>query len=118
MAVLLITHNLGLVAENADRVHVMYAGRLMETGTTADVLRRGRHPYTKGLLKAVPRLTGSSGRMTGIRGSVPHPARLPTGCRFHTRCDLADERCRTEEPEMQAIEEGHGVRCHYWKQVE
>ncbi len=118
MAVLLITHNLGLVAENADRVHVMYAGRLMETGTTTDVLRRSRHPYTKGLLRAVPRLAGTEGRMTGIRGNVPHPARLPSGCRFHPRCDLADARCRTEEPEMQTIAEGHGVRCHYWKQVE
>jgi len=118
MAVLLITHNLGLVAENADRVHVMYAGRLMETGTTTDVLRRSRHPYTKGLLRAVPRLAGTAGRMTGIRGNVPHPARLPSGCRFHPRCDLADARCRTEEPEMQTIAEGHGVRCHYWKQVE
>ncbi len=118
MAVLLITHNLGLVAENADRVHVMYAGRLMETGTTADVLRRGRHPYTRGLLKAVPRLMGAAERMTGIRGNVPHPARLPTGCRFHPRCDFADEKCRTEEPEMLTVAEGHGVRCHYWKPME
>jgi peptide/nickel transport system ATP-binding protein len=118
MAVLLITHNLGLVAENADRVHVMYAGRLMETGTTADVLRRGRHPYTRGLLKAVPRLAGGAERMTGIRGSVPHPARLPTGCRFHPRCDFASEKCRTEEPAILTVAEGHGVRCHYWKQMQ
>ncbi len=116
MAVLLITHNLGLVAENADRVNVMYAGRLVEAGTTEDVLRRGCHPYTRGLLRAVPKLGGNAGRLSGIPGSVPHPARLPSGCRFHPRCSRADERCRTEEPEFQMITEGHRVRCHYWKQ--
>lgn len=118
MAVLLITHNLGLVAENADRVHVMYAGRLVEAGTAGDILKQGRHPYTKGLLKAVPRLGGTAERLTGIPGTVPHPARLPRGCRFHPRCDLADDRCRSEEPAMADVAEGHRVRCHYWKRVE
>jgi len=115
MAVLLITHNLGLVAENADRVNVMYAGRMVETGSTEDVLRRGRHPYTQGLLRAVPRLGGDGGRLAGIPGAVPHPARLPSGCKFHPRCSRATERCRNEEPEMETIAEGHRVRCHYWK---
>lgn len=118
MAVLLITHNLGLVARNASRVYVMYAGRIMESGSTVDVLKRTAHPYTKGLLAAVPRLDRPVDRMTGIAGMVPHPARLPEGCRFHPRCPLAQELCRTTEPLMENAGEGHDTRCHYWKQVQ
>ncbi len=115
MGVLLITHNLGLVRENAERVGVMYAGRIVESGPTVALLARPRHPYTRGLLASVPRV-GRTGRMTGIEGRVPHPARLPTGCRFHPRCRLADERCRAVEPDLDTVVEGHQVRCHYWKQ--
>jgi oligopeptide/dipeptide ABC transporter ATP-binding protein len=115
MGVLLITHNLGLVRENAERVGVMYAGRIVESGPTAALLEQPRHPYTQGLLASVPRV-GRTGRMTGIEGRVPHPARLPAGCRFHPRCPRADDRCRAVEPELDAVGEGHCVRCHYWKQ--
>lgn len=117
MAVLLITHNLGLVARNAGRVYVMYAGRVMETGPVHEVLREPAHPYTRGLLAAVPRLNRPVGRMVGIEGSVPHPARLPAGCRFHPRCPLAGDVCRSAEPGLDDIREGHVVRCHYWKQI-
>lgn len=117
MAVLLITHNLGLVAQNAKRVYVMYSGRIMESGTCEEVLRHSVHPYTRGLLAAVPRLRHTPERMTGIEGSVPHPARLPAGCRFHPRCPLAEERCRIMEPEMKTVGEGHQTRCHCWKQL-
>lgn len=116
MAVLLITHNLGLVARNAARVYVMYSGRVMESGPVAEVLGQPAHPYTKGLLAAVPRLNRPVARMIGIDGSVPHPAHLPTGCRFHPRCPLAGEVCRQREPVMEEVKEGHSVRCHYWKQ--
>lgn len=116
MTVLLITHNLGLVARNASRVYVMYAGRVMESGRVEDVLRKSAHPYTKGLLAAVPRLNRAVERMTGIDGTVPPPARMPSGCRFHPRCTLASDRCRVTEPELETVEEGHEVRCHYWKQ--
>ena len=116
MTVLLITHNLGLVARNASRVYVMYAGRVMESGRVEDVLRKSAHPYTKGLLAAVPRLNRAVERMTGIDGTVPHPARMPSGCRFHPRCTLVSDRCRVTEPELETVEEGHEVRCHYWKQ--
>jgi peptide/nickel transport system ATP-binding protein len=117
MTVLLITHNLGLVARNASRVYVMYAGRVMEAGPVATVLKSPAHPYTKGLLAAVPRLNKPVDRMVGIDGTVPHPARLPPGCRFNPRCPMAGELCRLAEPGLECVEEGHDVRCHYWKQV-
>jgi len=103
MALLIITHNLGLVAGLADRVYVMYAGRVVESGPVEDVLSRCAHPYTRGLLDAVPRLGGAGeegpGReLRGIDGSVPHPARLPAGCKFAPRCPKADAKCREEEP--------------------
>lgn len=115
MSVLLITHNLGLVAWNAGRVYVMYAGRIMESGPVQKVLRQPAHPYTRGLLAAVPRLRAKAGRMVGIDGAVPHPGRIPAGCRFHPRCPWAAEACRAGEPDMDRVEEGHEVRCHFWK---
>jgi oligopeptide/dipeptide ABC transporter ATP-binding protein len=118
MSVLLITHNLGLVARNASRVYVMYAGRVMEAGPVPAVLKSAAHPYTRGLLAAVPRLNKPVDRMVGIEGTVPHPAHLPPGCRFHPRCSRVGELCRTVEPELQSIQEGHEVRCHYWKPVQ
>jgi peptide/nickel transport system ATP-binding protein/oligopeptide transport system ATP-binding protein len=117
MSVLLITHNLGLVARNASRVYVMYAGRVMEAGPVSTVLKRPAHPYTRGLLAAVPRLNRPVDRMVGIDGTVPHPARLPPGCRFNPRCPLAGDLCRSTEPGLERLEEGHDVRCHFWKQV-
>lgn len=116
MSVLLITHNLGLVARNAARVYVMYSGRVMEAGPVGAVLARPAHPYTRGLLAAVPRLNRPVARMVGIEGVVPHPAHLPPGCRFHPRCPLATDLCRRQEPAMESVKEGHTVRCHYWKQ--
>lgn len=114
MGVLLITHNLGLVRANAERVCVMYAGQVVESGPTARILGHPAHPYTRGLLASVPRV-GGTGRMPGIEGSVPHPARLPSGCRFHPRCPRAAERCRTDVPLPESAGEGQVVRCHFWK---
>ncbi len=116
MGILLITHNLGLVRANAERVCVMYAGQIVESGPTERLLSHPGHPYTKGLLASVPRV-GRTGRMPGIEGQVPHPARLPTGCRFHPRCKWADDRCRLEAPDLDEADEGQSVRCHYWKQL-
>ena len=110
LAVLLITHNLGVVAEVADEVHVMYAGRVVESGPV-DLLRRPRHPYVKGLLKALPRLDGNAERLEGIEGSVPPLGRRPAGCRFHPRCPLARAVCREREPEFVADGRGHAVAC-------
>lgn len=110
LAVLLITHNLGVVAELADELHVMYAGRIVESGPV-DLLRAPRHPYVKGLLKALPRLDGSGERLVGIDGTVPPLGRRPAGCRFHPRCPLAREVCREREPELRAGGDGRAVAC-------
>ena len=113
MAVLLITHNLGLVADVAHVVNVMYAGRIVESGRTEDVLARPAHPYTRGLLDAVPRIGGKRERMKGIDGSVPHPARLPPGCKFAPRCPKAQEKCRGVEPDITAAGDRRNVRCYF-----
>ena len=117
MAILLITHNLGLVAETAHRMFVMYAGRLVESGEAPDVLSAPRHPYTRALLEAVPRLEGGTGRLKAIEGNVPNPAELPAGCKFHPRCPFTQERCRIEEPAWEAEDKNRGVRCHFWKEL-
>ena len=111
MAVLLITHDLGVVAETADRVAVMYAGQVVEQGDVRTVFRATRHPYTAGLLASLPRMGGQAGRLRVIPGTVPDPAAFPSGCRFHTRCPIALERCRREVPELRAFTSDHEVRC-------
>ena len=114
MAVLLITHNLGLVADIAHRINVMYAGRIVESGPVEQVLSRPAHPYTRALLDAVPRLEGRAGRLDGIAGSVPNPDALPGGCTFHPRCSRRRERCETEEPGEDRVEGDRWVKCHFW----
>lgn len=114
MGVLHITHNLGLVAGYADRVHVMYAGRIVESGDVEGVLRAPAHPYTAGLLRAVPKLDAASGEeVQGIRGQVPHPSLLPPGCAFAPRCDFADAQCGADEPAARGRpgDPGGSVRC-------
>jgi len=119
MAVLLITHNFGLVAGVADWVHVMYAGAILEGGPTEEVLRHPAHPYTRGLLDAVPRVrrVGGDGQLVGIPGRVPHPARLPPGCRFAPRCAWRAEGCEAQEPALTEIGavggQVHAARCWY-----
>jgi len=116
MTVLLITHNLGLVADVAHRVNVMYAGMLVERGEAEVVLRQPAHPYTRGLLDVVPRLERVTGRLSGIPGMVPAPGRLPPGCPFADRCPRAAARCREAVPPEVAVSEGHpvhSVRCYF-----
>ncbi len=117
MAILLITHNLGLVAGVAHRVYVMYAGRIVESGPTEEVLARPRHPYTKGLLEAVPRLSGTGERLAGIEGVVPNPARMPSGCRFHPRCPMRQAVCEEKEPELEQGPGDRRSRCHFWREL-
>ena len=114
MALLLITHNLALVARATRRLYVMYAGRVVEEGLTRDVLQRPAHPYTRALLRAVPRLRGEQGILEGIPGSVPPVGAIPGGCAFHPRCALARETCIRSEPGWDQAGEGHAVRCHFW----
>ena len=111
MAVLLITHDLGIVAGRADRVAVMYAGRLVEEATTAELFARPSHPYTKGLLASVPRITGAVTRLTPIAGTVPAPTAWPAGCRFHPRCPAALPRCATDDPPALPVGDAHRMRC-------
>lgn len=112
-ALLLITHNLGLVAEYADRVYVMYAGHVVEQGRVCDVLLSPAHPYTRGLLKAVPRLaTERADSLQGIPGRVPAPDQRPQGCRFANRCSSCKAACRTDAVELKTFKEGErAVRC-------
>ena len=110
MAVLLITHDLGIVAGRADRVAVMYAGQIVEQATTAELFARPTHPYTQGLFGSIPRLDGPVERLRPIPGTVPSPAAWPTGCRFRPRCPFAFEPCG-REPELREIARDHSMRC-------
>jgi oligopeptide/dipeptide ABC transporter ATP-binding protein len=110
MAVILITHDLGVVAETADRVAVMYAGRVVEYCDVRSAFRKPLHPYTAGLQASLARLDETQDRLRVIPGSVPNPARFPVGCRFHPRCPVAQNRC-LRDPELVAIEAGHLSRC-------
>jgi peptide/nickel transport system ATP-binding protein/oligopeptide transport system ATP-binding protein len=111
-AVLLITHDLGVVNAIADRVAVMYAGQIVEEGTREELLARPRHPYTQGLLRSLPRPEARGRRLEEIAGAVPRPGQWPTGCRFNTRCPLAFDRCRSEEPARHGVSATQGAWCH------
>lgn len=112
MGVLFITHDMGVVAQVADRVAVMYGGQLMETAPTAELFRQPAHPYTQGLLAAVPR-PGQAGRLSGIPGQVETVYGEPAGCRFAGRCPLAQARCGNEVPALRTVAPGQQVRCHF-----
>jgi oligopeptide/dipeptide ABC transporter ATP-binding protein len=110
MAVLLITHDLGIVAGRADRVAVMYAGQIVEEADTARLFNRPSHPYTQGLFGSIPRLSGPIGRLTPIPGTVPSPDAWPEGCRFRPRCPIVHPKSH-EMPPLLSLDEGHRMRC-------
>ena len=114
MAILLITHDLGVVAEVADRVAVMYAGQIVETATTKDLFASPRHPYTRGLLCSIPHLDGRQERLEVIPGRVPEATSLPFGCRFHPRCSLAESACEATDQSLEECGVDHEVRCRRW----
>ena len=125
-AVILITHDLGVVAEVADRVAVMYGGRIVESGPVAEIFKRPRHPYTVGLLRSIPRIDGVDQRLIPIIGQPPTPTRLPGGCTFHPRCSIGRERpqCQQEEPALRTVDDGsitdersHASACHFPAEV-
>jgi peptide/nickel transport system ATP-binding protein len=118
-AIILITHDLGVVASMADRVQVMYAGAVVESGTVDDIFYRTRMPYTAGLLGAIPSVTGSDGgRLNQIKGSTPSLIRLKPGCPFSSRCPLVTDVCLTSEPPLSATDgPGHIAACHRWEEL-
>ena len=115
MSILLITHDLGVVAERADDVAVMYASRIVETADSKLLFAEPLHPYTKGLLESLPRLGFEGKRLHTISGIVPDPLHFPGGCKFHPRCPVGckDKRCRSVEPELQEVSKGRRVACWY-----
>jgi len=119
-SILMITHDLGVIAEISDDVAVMYAGLIVEQAPVKELFRRPLHPYTQGLMKSIPRRDELRGGTTiqPIPGNVPNPTRFPSGCRFRPRCPFSDERCRGEVPELVEHEPGHFARCHYTKEIQ
>jgi peptide/nickel transport system ATP-binding protein/oligopeptide transport system ATP-binding protein len=118
-SILMITHDLGVIAETSDDVAIMYAGQIVEMSPTADLFEQPLHPYTLGLMRSVPRIDRiQAGQpLEPIRGNVPDPACHPSGCRFHPRCPFATEQCRIAMPELEAASGGHTVRCHRWREI-
>jgi peptide/nickel transport system ATP-binding protein len=104
VAIMLITHDMGVIAETADRVAVMYAGRIAEIGPVRHVIKQAHHPYTRGLMGSIPTLTGDADRLTQIPGSMPRLTAIPQGCAFNPRCPHVFDRCRSERPELLAAE--------------
>ncbi len=112
-AMILVTHDLGVVAETVDKVVVMYAGDVVETAPTAALFDDAHHPYTLGLMTSIPRLDMAAVELTPIPGNVPNPYQIPEGCKFNPRCPFADARCRAERPPLQEVAPGHSAAC--WK---
>jgi len=117
MSILLITHNLGIVGDIADRVAVMYAGQVVEMSPALELLRRPLHPYTKALMNSIPKLSGNAERLSAIPGNVPTLGNFPAGCRFYPRCPSAHPECANTMPQLVEIEKGRWVRCLYPKEL-
>ena len=112
-SLLMITHNLGIISELCEQVAVMYAGRIIEYGTTNEVFTNPGHPYTRGLLEAIPRIKGERLRLTSIPGKIANAQNLPQGCSFHPRCLHCTERCQASVPDMRQVGENHFVACFH-----
>ena len=120
MSVLLITHDLGVVAQTAHHVCVMYAGKVVERAATRELFKFPKHPYTVGLFRSIPRLGEKAETLDVIPGVVPSALEFPQGCRFNNRCPWADSKCVSEEPSLREVgtpEEPHQVACHYTEKV-
>ncbi|MEU3354193.1 ABC transporter ATP-binding protein [Streptomyces sp. NPDC037389] len=124
MGLILITHDLGVVADVADKIAVMYAGRIVETAPVHELYKRPAHPYTKGLLDSIPRLDQKGQELYAIKGLPPNLLRIPAGCAFNPRCPMAQDACRTDVPVLHQVTErdgaelaGRGSSCHFWKET-
>jgi len=119
MSILIITHDLGIIAETADEVVVMYASKVVEKAPVVELFSKPLHPYTYGLFKSRPEIGKSKTEpLETIKGMVPSPLHFPKGCKFHPRCPYCQDRCRTEEPELRTLAEGHEARCHFAGKLE
>ena len=117
-AIILITHDMGVIAEMADEVAVMYVGNIVEKGDVKDLFKNPAHPYTKALLKSIPVLgKGKDQNLQPIKGSTPNPYNRPKGCQFAPRCDYATAKCHEEMPEEHFLNENHMTRCFNYKEV-
>ncbi|MFK8910732.1 ABC transporter ATP-binding protein [Streptomyces sp. YS-3] len=116
MGLILITHDLGVVADVADRIAVMYAGRIVEEAPVHEIYRAPAHPYTKGLLRSIPRLDQKGRELYAIRGLPPNLTHIPPGCAFHPRCPMARDVCRTDVPPLAVVSETRRSACHFWKE--
>ncbi len=114
MGLILITHDLGVVADVADRIAVMYAGRIVESAPVHDIYKTPAHPYTRGLLDSNPRLDHKGRELYAIKGLPPNLTQVPPGCAFHPRCPLARDVCRTQEPPLYEVSPTRGSACHFW----
>ena len=118
MSLILITHDLGVIAETCDEVVVMYAGKVAEIGNVFDIFDRGKHPYTRGLLKSIPTLnTKPKSTLNIIEGMVPRLLDLKDNCHFNNRCIYSNEECLTNAPSLKQVKEGHQVSCFRWKEI-
>ncbi|WP_224279947.1 ABC transporter ATP-binding protein [Streptomyces sp. LS1784] len=124
MGLILITHDLGVVADVADKIAVMYAGRIVETAPVRELYARPAHPYTRGLLDSIPRLDQKGQSLHAVKGLPPSLLRIPEGCAFNPRCDRAQDRCRTELPPLAPVTSEYGTElegrrsaCHYWRET-
>ncbi|MFI2370979.1 ABC transporter ATP-binding protein [Streptomyces sp. NPDC018833] len=117
MGLVLITHDLGVVADVADRIAVMYAGRIVESAPVHDIYKAPAHPYTKGLLESIPRLDQKGGELYAIKGLPPNLMHIPPGCAFHPRCPLARDVCRTDVPALYEVNAERGSACHFWQEA-
>ncbi len=115
-SMIMITHDLGIIAETCDKVAIMYAGEVIEYGALEAIFNRTQHPYTKGLFDSIPSLEKDVDRLNPIKGLIPDPTDLPLGCAFHPRCPYVQAKCRTEKPRMSG--KGHSVKCHFPLQEE
>jgi oligopeptide/dipeptide ABC transporter ATP-binding protein len=112
MAVLLVSHDLGIISQMCHRVMVMYAGKIVETASMAQIFHAPAHPYTRGLMACIPPLEHVPERLGSIAGVMPGLRDIPLGCRFHPRCPLAEPRCAVEEPSLRPLARAHRVACH------
>ncbi|MFE3199000.1 ABC transporter ATP-binding protein [Embleya sp. NPDC059237] len=117
MGLILITHDLGVVADVADKIAVMYAGRIVEQAPVRELYRQPTHPYTKGLLESIPRLDHKGRELYAIKGLPPNLMRIPSGCAFNPRCPYAQDICRSDVPPLHEISAGRGSACHFWETV-